>query len=166
MSNLKEKLKEIVGDEISKGAEKTHFRKNNPWLKEYSSQIARRILHAIGADKNMNQSKLAETLSVTPQQISKIVKGQENMTLETIYKLSKALNVELISFPEYEYSRVPETPIHYFVQFNNWENESEVQKLVYHQSIEYKGISNDTKYTQLKLSKEYINRLDTLDNEG
>jgi transcriptional regulator with XRE-family HTH domain len=36
--------------------------------------------------------------------VTKIVKGKENLTLETIYKLSKALDVELISFPEYAYT--------------------------------------------------------------
>lgn len=44
-------------------------------------------------------------LQVSPQRISKILKGQENLTLETIYKLSQVLNFELISFPEYKLSK-------------------------------------------------------------
>lgn len=32
------------------------------------------------------------------------MKGHENLTLETIYNLSQALGIELISFPEYKYS--------------------------------------------------------------
>lgn len=104
MNNLRDKIKKITSDEPSNWKEKAQLRKNTPWLREYSSKIARRILSAIEGNKDLNQVKLAESLNVTPQQISKIVKGQENMTLETIYKLSKALNFELISFPEYKYS--------------------------------------------------------------
>lgn len=106
MSNLKDKLKKITSNKPSTWKEKALFRKNNPWLREYSSKIARRILSVIEDNKELNQVKLADTLNVSPQQISKIVKGQENMTLETIYKLSKALNFELISFPDYKYSHV------------------------------------------------------------
>ena len=80
-------------------------RKNRKWL-NYSGNIARRILAKIENDNNLSQTELAKLLDVSRQQISKIVKGHENMTLETIAKLSEALGVELISFPEYKYSTV------------------------------------------------------------
>lgn len=102
--SLKDKLKKITNEKPSMWKDKAKFRRNNPWLREYSSKIARRILSVIEDRKDLSQIKLAETLDVSPQQINKIVKGQENMTLETIYKLSKALDFELISFPEYKYS--------------------------------------------------------------
>lgn len=35
-------------------------------------------------------------MGVSPQQISKIVKGNENLTLETIVKLEKCLGAKLI----------------------------------------------------------------------
>ena len=54
----------------------------------------------------MSQAKLAEVVGVSPQQISKIVKGHENLTLETIYKLSRALGEELIAFPVYKHNYV------------------------------------------------------------
>lgn len=76
---------------------------NRKWL-DYSSQIARRILAVINSDQDLSQAQLAKKLNVTPQHISKIVKGQENLTLETIAKISDALGVELISFPSYAYS--------------------------------------------------------------
>jgi len=78
-------------------------RRNRKWL-DYSSQIARRILAQIEGNDNLNQAELARLLDVSAQQVSKIVKGQENLTLETIAKLSNALEIELISFPEYKYS--------------------------------------------------------------
>ena len=104
MSNLRDKLKKITSGKASNWKAKSQLRRNTPWLREYSAKIARRVLSAIEDNPDLNQAKLAESLSVTPQQISKIVKGNENMTLETIYKLSKALNFELIAFPDYRYS--------------------------------------------------------------
>jgi transcriptional regulator with XRE-family HTH domain len=47
-------------------------------------------------EKGMTQKDLAEKLNVSPQQVSKIVKGKENLTLETISKLEYVLGVELI----------------------------------------------------------------------
>ncbi len=99
MSNLRNKINKIASKRQSSWLEKAKARKNTPWLKYYSSQIARRILAIIEDDKELSQSKLATFLNVSPQQISKIIKGQENLTLETIYKLSEALNFDLIDFP-------------------------------------------------------------------
>jgi plasmid maintenance system antidote protein VapI len=104
MSNLKDKMNKVKGATPSKWKQNAAFRLENSWM-EYSAQVARRILAIIKDNDELNQSRLAEMLNVTPQQITKIVKGQENLTLETIYKLSKALNVELITFPEYKYSK-------------------------------------------------------------
>lgn len=46
---------------------------------------------------NWKQSDLAEKMEVSPQQISKWLKGDENLTLETIAKLSKVLDHDLIA---------------------------------------------------------------------
>lgn len=103
MKDLKEKLAKITGPEPSAWREEAEFRfKNRKWLK-YSGNIALRILAAIEDREDLSQTKLAELINVTPQYISKILKGHENLTLETIAKLSEALNVELISFPDYKY---------------------------------------------------------------
>lgn len=85
---------------------------NQKWLR-YSSNIARRVLAVLKDNKELNQTLLSEKVGVTPQYISKVLKGQENLSLETIAKLSTALNTELISFPEYKYSTlsVPNTYI-------------------------------------------------------
>lgn len=79
--------------------------KNRKWLR-YSSNIARRVLAAMEENSNVNQRALSAILDVTPQYISKLVKGQENLTLETIAKLSEALGVELITFPQYKYDEI------------------------------------------------------------
>jgi transcriptional regulator with XRE-family HTH domain len=102
MDNFKQKISEITSSEKSKWKDFVRINKENPWLKHYSYKIAQTILYFIEKNKDLSQVKLANILDVKPQQINKIVKGKENLTLETIYKLSKALNVELIVVPDYE----------------------------------------------------------------
>jgi ribosome-binding protein aMBF1 (putative translation factor) len=46
--------------------------------------------------QHLSQKNLAERVNVSPQQINKIVKGKENLTLETISKLELALGIRII----------------------------------------------------------------------
>lgn len=86
----------------SNWAEKAKLKIKNKKGLNYSAQIAMRILSIIEDTENFNQESLAATLEVSPQQISKILKGQQNLTLNTIGNLSDALGFELISFPPYK----------------------------------------------------------------
>ena len=103
MKTFKEIIEAHAGSP-SKWREKAKFIKENKWI-IYSAEIALRILATIEDNPDLNQAKLAEKLGVSPQQISKIVQGNENLSLETIYKLSEALQVELITFPAFKYSK-------------------------------------------------------------
>ena len=72
---------------------------NQAWL-DKSAHIAIRILSEIHRQKPVNgmtQKKLAEAMDVSPQYINKIVKGKENLTLETISKIESVLGIKLIS---------------------------------------------------------------------
>lgn len=69
-------------------------RQNRAWLRR-SGQIAIKVLSALKQQK-LSQKDLADRMGVTAQQVNKIVKGRENLTLETISKLEAALNVPLI----------------------------------------------------------------------
>jgi ribosome-binding protein aMBF1 (putative translation factor) len=62
---------------------------------ERSAAIALRISTFLKARKMM-QKELAETIGIKPQQVSKILKGNVNLTLETISKLESALGIGLI----------------------------------------------------------------------
>jgi ribosome-binding protein aMBF1 (putative translation factor) len=73
---------------------------NRSWL-ERSAQIAFQVLEALSKQKR-TQKDLAESMGVSPQFVNKIVKGSENMTLETISKLEKALNIQLIDIKGFE----------------------------------------------------------------
>src|ERR1035437_3159158 len=97
MSTIQEKLNKVVSKK-SDWLEKAEWEiANEDWLNK-SAKIAIKILRTIRA-KDITQLQLAEMLNVSPQQISKIVKGQENLTLETIAKLEKALDIKLVEIP-------------------------------------------------------------------
>jgi ribosome-binding protein aMBF1 (putative translation factor) len=97
MSELKKKIADLVSESSqSSWKEKVEWRKaNKAWLRK-SADIALRILDAL-EDLGWNKARLAGELGVSPQQVSKYVKGEENFKLETICNLEKVLGVELIS---------------------------------------------------------------------
>ncbi|MGN6493826.1 MAG: helix-turn-helix domain-containing protein [Agriterribacter sp.] len=102
---MKKRIRDIADPKISNWEAEASIRRANPWMRHYSSQIARRILSVLDSNPELTQSKLAAELGVSSQYISKVLKGRENLTLETIYKLSKALRFDLISFPDYAYNK-------------------------------------------------------------
>ena len=105
MKTMNEKLEGLMSKKPSGWLKKAQFRRENrKWL-GYSSNIARRAYAVMEDKEGMNQKTLAEKLGVKPQYISKLLKGEQNLSLQTIGKLSEALGEELISFPEYKYSK-------------------------------------------------------------
>lgn len=125
MTEQKKKLHGLSNGNESDWLKKAnHAIENEGWL-QYSSRIALRILAAIEEREGMNQKKLAKAIGVKDQYISKIVQGQQNLSLKTIYKLSEALEVDLISFPGFKYSQ----PVSYFqakiVPFNTGKSVTE-----------------------------------------
>lgn len=72
-------------------------RANRGWL-NHSRKIALQILDAL-QENQMTQKFLAEKLlMVSPQYVSRVVRGKENLTLEQIAKFEQALGIELITF--------------------------------------------------------------------
>lgn len=61
-----------------------------------SQQIALKVLMKL-EDLGWSQKDLAEKMEVSPQQISKIVSGKENLTIETQIKLQKILDVPILA---------------------------------------------------------------------
>lgn len=75
--------------------EDAEWRRNNwPWLR-HSMKIAAKVLLEM-KQQGITQKALAERMNCSQQYVSKIVKGQVNMSLETISKLEEALNICLI----------------------------------------------------------------------
>ena len=95
MDNLKEKLSKLTSDQSSTWKAKVKYRRENrEWLKK-SAAIAVRVLDAL-TEQNLSQKELAERMNISPQQISKIVKGHENLTLETISNLELAVGIQIM----------------------------------------------------------------------
>lgn len=77
---------------------------NEHWL-DISFKIAVKILKFI-RENNLTQKELAERLDFSPQHLSKVLKGRENLTLETIIKIQNAINVVLIQVPDFSLEKI------------------------------------------------------------
>lgn len=96
MTKRATKIEELISNSpLSSWKEKVEWRrKNSGWL-DKSSEISFRILDALD-DLGWNKARLAKEMGVSPQQVSKYVRGEENFKLETICKLEQVLGVELL----------------------------------------------------------------------
>jgi transcriptional regulator with XRE-family HTH domain len=101
----KEKLKKYISKEPSDWIEQADFYENNADWMDKSALIAIKILSTLRS-QSITQKILAESIGVTPQYINKLIKGHENLSLETICKIEKALGITLIAIPAYESSQV------------------------------------------------------------
>lgn len=106
----------------SRWREEAEWRKaNREWLR-YSQYIAIRMLSRMD-EQHITQTILAEKMGCSQQYISKVLKGKENLSLETISKIESALEIDLVksvlSFvKKYDYSepeqhKVAESEIEY-----------------------------------------------------
>lgn len=86
-------------------AEPSHWKENAEWRiankswLRYSQQIAMMMLDKM-EELNLTQKKLSERMGCSQQYISKILKGQENLSLETIAKIESCLEVKIMSTNE------------------------------------------------------------------
>lgn len=95
--NIVEKINGLSSSKPSNWREKAEWIINNKnWLR-YSQKIANVVLSALSLKKDFTQKDLAEKLDVTPQYVSKLLKGQENLTLKTIAGLEDALGVQFLN---------------------------------------------------------------------
>lgn len=92
----KEKFRSLISNEKSNAVFKNKERiKNRARLRE-SQDIALKVLNKLDV-LGWSQRILAEKLKVTPQQVTKIVKGKENLTLETQVKLQQVLDIPILA---------------------------------------------------------------------
>ena len=76
--------------------EEAEWRRDNwSWL-QYSQKIAVKILLRM-KQTGLTQQALAERMNCTQQYVSKILKGNENLSLDTLSKLEEALGMNLLS---------------------------------------------------------------------
>jgi transcriptional regulator with XRE-family HTH domain len=92
----REKFLALVSPESTKTLERNRWWiANQVWLKE-SQEVAIKILDQLEL-LNWSQKDLAEKMGVSPQYINKIVKGKENLTLETLSHLQIVLEIPLLA---------------------------------------------------------------------
>ena len=84
----KDKFSALVSPEDSGTLERNRERIRNRAMLRESQQIALKVLLKLD-DLGWSQKDLAKEMEVTPQQISKIVSGKENLTIETQIKLDR-----------------------------------------------------------------------------
>lgn len=88
-------LMQNQSDTADKWREEAECRRSNArWLR-YSAMIALQVRGRM-AEIGMTQVVLAEILGCTQQHISMLLKGKNNLTLETIAKLEEALDFDII----------------------------------------------------------------------
>lgn len=88
-------LREHSSQTPSKWREKAEWRRANQGWLPYSRKIAIQIAMAL-EEQHLTQKQLAECMGCSPQYISRLLKGEENLSLETIYKLEQALNLSIL----------------------------------------------------------------------
>ncbi len=90
-----EKLAEVAKPATRKSLEEAAGRKaNEDWLR-LSQEIALNV-HCYLRDRKMTRTTLAKAMNVSPAYIAKLLKGNENLTLETICKIEKIIGRKLI----------------------------------------------------------------------
>lgn len=96
-----------VSKESSGWLEKALWQEENEdWL-DISFTIAVKMLSALSANKKLsvfpsNQKELAEAMACSAQYVNKLLRGQENLQIETICKIQRILNIKLIEVPKME----------------------------------------------------------------
>lgn len=89
------KLREHSSSATSKWREKAEWRiANKTWLR-YSQRIAMMMLDRM-EQLGLTQKSLASRMGCTQQYVSKILKGSENLSIETISKIESALELNIL----------------------------------------------------------------------
>ncbi len=89
------KLNEHRSETPSKWRENAEWRiANKSWLR-YSQRIAMMMLDKM-EELGLTQKSLAQRMGCSQQYISRVLKGTENLSIETIAKIERALEIEIL----------------------------------------------------------------------
>ncbi len=114
--NGKKRFLALVSEDLSDAIHQNVERIERRAMLRESQKIAMAVLERL-QEWNWTQRRLAEALGVSPQQVSKIVGGQQNLTLETMVQLQEVLNIPILAtfrpkidvdFPEAHHSKTAE----------------------------------------------------------
>lgn len=91
-----DKLKAIAVDRNETAKARAQWRKENRERLRISQDIALCLHHYLRTNK-MSQKEFAERMGVSPAYVGKLLKGCENLTIETICKIQRLMGDQLIS---------------------------------------------------------------------
>lgn len=104
----KEKFLQFVSEKDSRTLEEVSARIRDRAMLHESQQIALKVLLKLD-ELGWSQKELAKKMGVSPQQISKVISGKENLTLETQIKLQTMLDIPILaSYYEQKTSQIEE----------------------------------------------------------
>jgi transcriptional regulator with XRE-family HTH domain len=95
MSN-KEKFLQLVTDTDTTLISEVNERIRNREMLRESQNIALKVLARL-EELHWTQRRLAEAMGVSAQQVSKIVSGKENLTIESLVKLEQVLGIPFLA---------------------------------------------------------------------
>ena len=91
------RLKDHQSSTPSKWRENAEWRMaNKPWIR-YSQHIAMMMLDKM-EELGMTQKRLSELMGCSQQYVSKVLKGLENLSLETLSKIERCLQIRILGF--------------------------------------------------------------------
>lgn len=92
----KEKFLQLVESKEADTIKRAKERQRNRAMLRESQKIASKILSKL-EELDWTQKQLAEKMEVSPQYVNKILRGKENLTLDTLVRLQEILNVPLLA---------------------------------------------------------------------
>jgi plasmid maintenance system antidote protein VapI len=136
----KDKFNQLVSGEDNRTLADVNKRIKNRVMLRESQQIALKVLMKLD-EFGWSQKDLAKAMEVTPQQITKIVSGKENLTIETQIKLQHILDIPVLaSYYENKMTEIDQRIVTF---------EKRVDKMVV-QAIEYSNNYQSTKVLKLE----------------
>lgn len=132
----KKKTEQIINSLISEKQDNQwieaidYIEANKDWL-DKSAKIAIKVIRAL-RKINWSQKDLAIELGVSAQQVNKILKGRENLSLKSVSKIEKVLGIELLNV-------ISQAEIQEEVT-----NEISKQKRIWQKSLKYVQTQNQT----------------------
>lgn len=101
MSSITKKLNELSNGKVSEWAKEAEWQIENQDRLARSGYVALQILSELKR-KGWTQAFLADKMGVSAQYISKVLKGEENLSFDTVANIGKALGIKLkTDVPEY-----------------------------------------------------------------
>ena len=102
MKKIKAEKLEKLAYISKKEGDNARWKKIAKWNRKHADALEDFVIIAghirkVLKDKGWKQAKLAEKLKVSPQALTRIMKGRQNLTLQSIRKIENVLDVRLIT---------------------------------------------------------------------